>query len=120
MHLYYLYINIKLYQQMNADNKFETMEFEAIEELYKQYKEAPENVEESFRFFFQGFELATSNFPIKPQVNGSLIDSNKELEVMRLITQYRRRSEEHTSELQSRPHLVCRLLLEKKKKKKKK
>src|SRR5690554_7010773 len=29
------------------------------------------------------------------------------------------RSEKHTSELQSRPHLVCRLLLEKKKKKKK-
>src|SRR5439155_12151958 len=33
---------------------------------------------------------------------------------------YRNRSEEHTSELQSRGHLVCRLLLEKKKKKKKK
>src|SRR2546422_8085835 len=31
----------------------------------------------------------------------------------------RRRSEEHTSELQSRLHLVCRLLLEKKKKTKK-
>src|SRR5947208_9105644 len=30
------------------------------------------------------------------------------------------RSEEHTSELQSPDHLVCRLLLEKKKKKKKK
>src|SRR2546422_4173046 len=30
----------------------------------------------------------------------------------------KRRSEEHTSELQSRLHLVCRLLLEKKKKKK--
>src|SRR5215813_9329174 len=30
------------------------------------------------------------------------------------------RSEEHTSELQSRPHLVCRLLLEKKKKNNKK
>src|SRR3989442_10844023 len=30
------------------------------------------------------------------------------------------RSEEHTSELQSRPHLVCRLLLEKKKKTKEK
>src|SRR5579872_7554103 len=29
----------------------------------------------------------------------------------------RRRSEEHTSELQSRPHLVCRLRLEKKKEK---
>src|SRR5438034_8472230 len=32
----------------------------------------------------------------------------------------RRRSEEHTSELQSHSDLVCRLLLEKKKKKKKK
>src|SRR5579862_9996476 len=31
----------------------------------------------------------------------------------------RRRSEEHTSELQSQFHLVCRLLLEKKKNKKK-
>src|SRR5436305_4609641 len=32
----------------------------------------------------------------------------------RLSLQNVRRSEEHTSELQSRPHLVCRLLLEKK------
>src|SRR5690554_7053456 len=30
------------------------------------------------------------------------------------LTRKRLRSEEHTSELQSRPHLVCRLLLEKK------
>src|SRR5690625_6706361 len=30
---------------------------------------------------------------------------------------FQKRSEEHTSELQSRGHLVCRLLLEKKKKK---
>src|SRR5690554_11790 len=33
----------------------------------------------------------------------------------KLAGQIVRRSEEHTSELQSRPHLVCRLLLEKKK-----
>src|SRR5687768_18015021 len=33
------------------------------------------------------------------------------------ISKVLRRSEEHTSELQSRLHLVCRLLLEKKKKK---
>src|SRR5439155_21583929 len=32
-----------------------------------------------------------------------------------LKLEYRERSEEHTSELQSRGHLVCRLLLEKKK-----
>src|SRR5437870_6501501 len=33
------------------------------------------------------------------------------------IHQLNKRSEEHTSELQSRGHLVCRLLLEKKKRK---
>src|SRR3989442_11606419 len=39
-------------------------------------------------------------------------------EVVRMLPQVGMdRSEEHTSELQSRPHLVCRLLLEKKKKK---
>src|SRR6266498_4699735 len=32
-----------------------------------------------------------------------------------LLAEVLPRSEEHTSELQSRPHLVCRLLLEKKK-----
>src|SRR5438874_4788207 len=36
------------------------------------------------------------------------------------LTTWGNRSEEHTSELQSRRDLVCRLLLEKKKKKKKK
>src|SRR5690554_6976175 len=43
-------------------------------------------------------------------------------EIMALIpeTAEKIRSEEHTSELQSRPHLVCRLLLEKKKKKEEK
>src|SRR2546422_4017803 len=34
-----------------------------------------------------------------------------------VAAQHKSRSEEHTSELQSRLHLVCRLLLEKKKKK---
>src|SRR5437870_13500739 len=40
-------------------------------------------------------------------------------EATQWLERYRRlwRSEEHTSELQSRGHLVCRLLLEKKKKK---
>src|SRR5688572_32443972 len=37
----------------------------------------------------------------------------------RTLARVARRSEEHTSELQSQSNLVCRLLLEKKKKKKK-
>src|SRR5690554_7661308 len=50
----------------------------------------------------------------------SLIPVDKEIEGLQNyleLEQLRFRSEEHTSELQSRPHLVCRLLLEKKKKK---
>src|SRR5690554_7685074 len=42
-----------------------------------------------------------------------LYDAGGHREVERRVR--RLRSEEHTSELQSRPHLVCRLLLEKKK-----
>src|SRR3989442_4291139 len=40
---------------------------------------------------------------------GTKLSEKRALQVMSIM-----RSEEHTSELQSRPHLVCRLLLEKK------
>jgi len=65
---------------------------EAIEALYKKYKEDPESVDESFRYFFQGFDLATSHYPMKPTgTKDSLEHSPKELAVMHLITGYRRR-----------------------------
>ncbi len=77
---------------MNTGNEFESMEIEAIEDLYKKYKESPESVDESFRYFFQGFDLATTRFPLKPyEKNGGMEHSPKELNVMRLITGYRRR-----------------------------
>src|SRR3712207_7618885 len=41
--------------------------------------------------------------------------AHKCLEICRLQCEFGARSEEHTSELQSRQYLVCRLLLEKKK-----
>src|SRR2546422_1648107 len=56
-----------------------------------------------------GITLARHN----PNAEVVAVDWPKVLEVARA-----NRSEEHTSELQSRLHLVCRLLLEKKKKKK--
>src|SRR5256884_1292152 len=49
------------------------------------------------------FDLITSNFTYVRWFGGPERDRGK------------KRSEEHTSELQSRLHLVCRLLLEKKK-----
>src|SRR5690625_6023980 len=47
-----------------------------------------------------------------PEAQNSQIASS--LDVARLQSGVLERSEEHTSELQSRGHLVCRLLLEKK------
>src|SRR6266498_601945 len=43
-----------------------------------------------------------------------MIGINAVLLLLAVVVAWARRSEEHTSELQSRPHLVCRLLLEKK------
>src|SRR5690554_7706983 len=53
------------------------------------------------------------------RVHNTLIDPTSKKETKKSASKLAR-SEEHTSELQSRPHLVCRLLLEKKKKKYKK
>src|SRR5688572_30991589 len=63
-----------------------------------------------------------SRRPRKPAVAGPERHRHLELRVGRRRRWHDqpRRSEEHTSELQSQSNLVCRLLLEKKKKKKKK
>src|SRR3712207_6987887 len=53
---------------------------------------------------------------LKDKLGGRCLASS-ELEMDRLPARILGRSEEHTSELQSRQYLVCRLLLEKKKKK---
>ncbi|MBF6628186.1 MAG: 2-oxoglutarate dehydrogenase E1 component [Proteiniphilum sp.] len=77
---------------MDATSELSTMDMDAIEALYKKYKESPESVDESFRFFFQGFDLATTHFPVKPQKNADgEAHSPKEIAVMRLINGYRRR-----------------------------
>src|SRR2546422_6290196 len=46
---------------------------------------------------------------------GGLFASASQIALVNSVLAARLRSEEHTSELQSRLHLVCRLLLEKKK-----
>src|SRR5690554_7776631 len=61
----------------------------------------------------QGLEVredAIGNILIKKAGTGGLEDRPPVV-----LQSHIDRSEEHTSELQSRPHLVCRLLLEKKK-----
>src|SRR5690554_1292842 len=59
-------------------------------------------------------ERGNTLFAVKPH----RINTDRPLENFAIHrAELHKRSEEHTSELQSRPHLVCRLLLEKKKKK---
>src|SRR5690554_7382833 len=70
---------------------------------------------------FDEVVMATGVEPRTPDIEG--IDHPKVIGYLdallgrKPVGQRVARSEEHTSELQSRPHLVCRLLLEKKKKK---
>src|SRR5690625_6252379 len=73
-----------------------------------------------------------STILLKEEVRQQLMEAETADNVLQIINKYDQddeeekaddqtmdsRSEEHTSELQSRGHLVCRLLLEKKKKKK--
>src|SRR5207302_2688721 len=82
-----------------------------------------------FYFFFQAEDgirdfhvtgVQTCALPISPLHEGRLDRISARQRAVRAleVETGRARSEEHTSELQSRENLVCRLLLEKKKKKK--
>src|SRR5439155_23324105 len=64
-------------------------------------------------------ELSTFGSVQRKRLRGSLHGGSRGRNARAMDPPCRERSEEHTSELQSRGHLVCRLLLEKKKKKKK-
>src|SRR5690625_4974680 len=59
-----------------------------------------------------GFDLSSSELPDHLPVLLEFLSTRPQDEARALLQD---RSEEHTSELQSRGHLVCRLLLEKKK-----
>ncbi len=68
------------------------MDLDAIEALYKKYKDDPGSVDASFQFFFQGFDLATRQYPVKPTHRDSYSENfAKEMAVLNLIAGYRRR-----------------------------
>src|SRR5258708_28723275 len=70
---------------------------------------------------FRSPELGiTSGFDLELEDRGNLGHAGLVAAQNKLLQLAGKRSEEHTSELQSPDHLVCRLLLEKKKTKKKK
>lgn len=59
-----------------------------IEELYKTFKENPDSLEDSWRFFFQGFEFSRINYTDSDQETRVYPD---EFKVINLINMYRQR-----------------------------
>src|SRR5207244_6693686 len=66
------------------------------------------------RLIFHGFVVVVGTFILAGAVNTAIVGSNGVLNRVSEDGVLSERSEEHTSELQSPDHLVCRLLLEKK------
>src|SRR2546422_7279280 len=67
-----------------------------------------------FRSGFETFPRSPRRPAHRPPANNVAMQVRHRFTCVRTVIEHR--SEEHTSELQSRLHLVCRLLLEKKKK----
>src|SRR5439155_16803388 len=69
-----------------------------------------------FRYSFQVSDVLFNDYPkMGVWPDGYYLTFNMIRPHLRVVVEQHVRSEEHTSELQSRGHLVCRLLLEKKK-----
>src|SRR5690554_7369619 len=86
-------------------------------------KDTPDRAAKAFEFLNRGYKqnvddvvnnaLFPSDCDEMVVVKGIELYSLCEHHLLPFIGKVHVRSEEHTSELQSRPHLVCRLLLEK-------
>lgn len=74
---------------MDKFSQVGNQEIAAVDELYQDYLRDPESVDESWRHFFKGFELARANYQSKSQFSGSNLD--KEFNILNLIHGYRQR-----------------------------
>ncbi|MBN1767739.1 MAG: 2-oxoglutarate dehydrogenase E1 component [Prolixibacteraceae bacterium] len=75
---------------MQKDSPVSNLDIEAIEALYQQFKKNPNDLDQSWVNFFQGFELAAEN----PQLNKKslqCVDLDREFKIMNLIQGYRQR-----------------------------
>src|SRR5690554_7615409 len=107
------------YVKLNKEYK----DLEEIDKVYQEYKNVLENIASSRELLAEEKdpemremakmeldELENKRPEMEEEIKFLLIPKDPEDDKNVIIEL--RRSEEHTSELQSRPHLVCRLLLE--------
>src|SRR2546422_8553935 len=101
------------------------MEVKALQQILSQFRQMQESLQKQVEAVHveasAGGGMVTVKMNGQKQVTEVRIDpevfAGKDQEMLQaLVLAAVNRSEEHTSELQSRLHLVCRLLLEKKKK----
>jgi len=75
---------------MDKFSNIGSSEINAIEELFQQYKNSPESVDEKWRAFFEGFEFAQSSYDSEPSSKTDSF-SAKEFAVINMIKAYRQR-----------------------------
>ncbi|MCX6239559.1 MAG: 2-oxoglutarate dehydrogenase E1 component [Bacteroidia bacterium] len=66
-------------------------EIGAIEELYKSYLQNPQDIDESWRIFFEGYELARKSYDSKSMELVEKSHLQKEFNILNLINGYRQR-----------------------------
>lgn len=75
---------------MDYSSPLNSQEISSLEDMYQSYMSDPLSVEESWRHFFSGFDLALKHFPQKPGLAGSE-NIQKEFAILNLIQGYRQR-----------------------------
>lgn len=76
---------------MSFISPFSNFDIAAIEELYKQFVADPEKVDESWRSFFLGFDLAANNLQHRKTGAPATANLDKEFKILSLIQGYRQR-----------------------------
>ncbi len=86
-----MFVTLSAVKQANDMDKFSylnTLDNSVIEELFEQFKNNPESVDESWKKFFEGFEFCQMNY--KADKGEAFIYPN-EFKVINLINGYRQR-----------------------------
>ncbi|MDA3816441.1 MAG: 2-oxoglutarate dehydrogenase E1 component [Prolixibacteraceae bacterium] len=73
-----------------SESPVNNLDTEAIEALYQDYKNTPDDLDESWVNFFKGFELASENFS-KRLKRSECINIDREFKILNIIQGYRQR-----------------------------
>lgn len=76
---------------MQNDSPLGNLDIASVEELYQEYLKNPDSVDDSWKNFFKGFDLAAQNYTSEKTVGKKQINLDKEFKILSLIQGYRQR-----------------------------